>query len=127
MEDFVANYRHDLLTPVNHVIGYCELLIEDAQGTNQEAILLGLKSILDQGRHLLQDIERGLPGTPEAGAVDLPAFRRQLLAPVNRILEACDGLCWGTNAAALARLRRRSGEGPRRGCKPYRALRTYTR
>ena len=61
MGDSIADYRHDLLTPVNHIIGYCEILIEDAEGSGQEQTLAGLKSILDQGRHLLEDIQRAMP------------------------------------------------------------------
>jgi signal transduction histidine kinase len=99
----IADYRHDLLTPVNHIIGYCEILIEDAEGSGQEQTLAGLKTILDQGRHLLEDIEHAIPGTREGNEADLSALRVQLRASLNPILEACDGMQWGSDAVALTR------------------------
>jgi hypothetical protein len=104
MADAIASFRHELLTPVNHIIGYCEILIEDAEGTGQEGVLAGLDSILRQGRQLLEDIERSLPGAADRvpGEVNLPALRSRLLAPLGQILEACDGMRWGPDAPALA-------------------------
>src|SRR3954463_8502371 len=102
MGDAIAKFRHDLLTPVNHIIGYCEILIEDAEGSGQEAMLAGLQSILHRGRQLLEDIEHALPGAANASVADLPALRRRLLAPLGEILEACDGMRWGADAAALS-------------------------
>jgi signal transduction histidine kinase len=102
MGDSIAGVRHDLLTPVNHIIGYCEILIEDAEGSGQEQVLAGLKSILEQGRHLLEEIEHALPGAGKVNEAELPALRLHLLTTLRQILDACDGMRWGANPQALA-------------------------
>ena len=33
----LARIRHDLRTPINHIIGYSEILQEDAEGRGQAA------------------------------------------------------------------------------------------
>src|SRR5215467_1096201 len=51
--EFVANMSHELRTPLNAVIGYSEMLVEDAQGAGREAETADLRKIQDAGKHLL--------------------------------------------------------------------------
>lgn len=50
---FLANMSHELRTPMNAIIGYSELLIEDAQDLEPTEVVDDLNKILSAARHLL--------------------------------------------------------------------------
>ena len=50
---FLANMSHELRTPMNAIIGYGEMLVEDAEDTGQEDLIPDLNKILAAGKHLL--------------------------------------------------------------------------
>ena len=50
---FLANMSHELRTPMNAIIGYSEMLVEDAEDLGQEDFLPDLQKILAAGKHLL--------------------------------------------------------------------------
>jgi signal transduction histidine kinase/ActR/RegA family two-component response regulator len=50
---FLANMSHELRTPLNAVIGYSEMLIEDAEDAGQAEAIPDLQRIHTAGRHLL--------------------------------------------------------------------------
>lgn len=50
---FLANMSHELRTPMNAIIGYAEMLIEDAEDMGDEDIIPDLQKIRSAGRHLL--------------------------------------------------------------------------
>ncbi len=50
---FLANMSHELRTPLNAVLGYSEMLQEDAQDLGHEELLPDLQKIHSAGRHLL--------------------------------------------------------------------------
>ena len=50
---FLANMSHELRTPMNAIIGYSEMLMEDAEDAGQEDIIPDLKKINQAGGHLL--------------------------------------------------------------------------
>ena len=45
--------KHQLRTPLNHILGYCEMLIDEAQEAGLENVLPDLERIHCAGRHLL--------------------------------------------------------------------------
>ena len=51
--DAVATLRHDLRTPLNQIIGYSELIQEEAAESGQTSIYKDLDRILGASRHLL--------------------------------------------------------------------------
>jgi signal transduction histidine kinase len=51
---FLANMSHELRTPMNAIIGYSEMLAEEAEELGQEGFLPDLKKIQIAGRHLLE-------------------------------------------------------------------------
>ncbi|MEI6706443.1 MAG: response regulator [Methylococcales bacterium] len=51
-----SKIRHDLLTPVNQIIGYSEMLAEDANKDGQTQYLSDLKKITQAGRNLTDQI-----------------------------------------------------------------------
>lgn len=52
-EQFMATLRHELRTPMNHIIGYSEMLIEEAGAQGQDYLIVDLKKIHHEGQHLL--------------------------------------------------------------------------
>jgi signal transduction histidine kinase/CheY-like chemotaxis protein len=50
---FLANMSHELRTPMNAIIGYSEMLMEDAEEEGDEAIAADLRKIRGAGKHLL--------------------------------------------------------------------------
>ena len=69
---FLANMSHELRTPMNAIIGYSEMLIEDAEARGQDASIGDLKKIHAAGHHLLALINDILDLSKiEAGRMDL--------------------------------------------------------
>lgn len=83
-----AESRHRLLTPVNHILGYAELLIEDAEAEDRTDLLDALRSIHAEGRRIFGTIQNALAGE---GAVP-PGFSDQLAELCRRIVAECDRL-----------------------------------
>ncbi len=50
---FLANMSHELRTPMNAIIGYSEMLIENAEDEGQEDVIVDLEKIRSAGKHLL--------------------------------------------------------------------------
>lgn len=50
---FLANMSHELRTPMNAIIGYGEMLIEEAGDTGEQWMIPDLEKILSSARHLL--------------------------------------------------------------------------
>jgi CheY-like chemotaxis protein len=78
--------RHELRTPVNHIVGYAELLAEDATAGSAEASALA--EISDAAREVLALINAALPSAGATRRDDLPALFAQLRTPQQRILAA---------------------------------------
>ena len=96
-----SQLRHDLRTPLNHIIGYAEMLLEDAGEAAGGDLAAGLRGILDDARLLLQRInDRLAPGGRDAATVDLAAAAVELADPLQRIRATSD---------TLARVARRDG------------------
>jgi PAS domain S-box-containing protein len=69
---FLANMSHELRTPLNAVIGYSEMLAEDADNEGKQEISADLKKIHASGLHLLSVISDILDLSKiEAGKVEL--------------------------------------------------------
>jgi signal transduction histidine kinase/DNA-binding response OmpR family regulator len=69
---FLANMSHELRTPLNAVIGYSELLQEEAEDQGQEDFLPDLQKINAAGKHLLALINDILDLSKiEAGKIEL--------------------------------------------------------
>jgi len=50
---FLANMSHELRTPMNAILGYSEMLMEEAEDLNQNSFIPDLKKIHQSGSHLL--------------------------------------------------------------------------
>ncbi len=80
---FLANMSHELRTPLNAVIGYTEILQEDAEDRGDAAALQDLNRVLTAAKHLLSLINEILDLSKiEAGRMDVtsaPFDPRELL------------------------------------------------
>ncbi|MFN8633851.1 MAG: GAF domain-containing protein [Chloroflexota bacterium] len=93
--DFLANMSHELRTPLNAVIGYSEMLQEEAEDLGEEAFLPDLQKINAAGKHLLGLINDILDLSKiEAGRMDLhlerfeiPELIRDVAAIVQPLIE----------------------------------------
>ena len=69
---FLANMSHELRTPMNAIIGYSEMLMEEAEDMGEEQMTADLKKIQTAGKHLLELINGILDlSKVEAGKMDL--------------------------------------------------------
>lgn len=69
---FLANMSHELRTPLNAVIGYSEILLEEARDAGQQAMADDLERITAAGHHLLAMISDLLAISKiEAGRMEL--------------------------------------------------------
>jgi signal transduction histidine kinase len=50
---FLANMSHELRTPMNAILGYSEMLMEEAEDLEQDEFIPDLEKIHQSGRHLL--------------------------------------------------------------------------
>jgi adenylate cyclase len=84
----LSEARHNLRTPINHILGYSEMLMEDAEDQGKQQLLDDFRQIVEDGKQALAIINGALtPATNEVGELELRAMHDALLAPVNRILE----------------------------------------
>jgi CheY-like chemotaxis protein len=91
--DFLANMRHELRTPVNAIIGYSEMLLEDAKDTDHKDFIFDLQNIHKAGKQVLSLINQILDSSKiEASKadIDLESFRvnihYELRTPLNIII-----------------------------------------
>jgi CheY-like chemotaxis protein/tRNA A-37 threonylcarbamoyl transferase component Bud32 len=89
----VAALRHDLRTPVNHIVGYAEMLIEDLGGPEHARQREALERTIEAAREALSIISLVLAPTRDAvEPAELSGMYQQLQEPQRRILEAVHAL-----------------------------------
>ena len=93
----LAQMRHDLRTPINAIIGYSELLLQDAAELGREDFCRGLQQVRALGGDLLSVIAEVLnPSWSETEAENLGTLwaeiRRQLAGPVGAVVDRCQRL-----------------------------------
>jgi adenylate cyclase len=89
--DPAAQLRHDLRTPLNHIIGYTELLLEDLADGGKPELASGLAELRADARQLLSLLNEVL-ARGQSGPPDLAAARSTLGPPLERIQSAGEAL-----------------------------------
>jgi class 3 adenylate cyclase len=94
---WLAQMRHELRTPINAILGYSELLLEDAED-DQAAWLADLRTIHAAGEECLRCVGQVLDAEKieAAAAIDPQAYTRELdmtlRTPVTTVIGCCDML-----------------------------------
>jgi diguanylate cyclase (GGDEF)-like protein len=92
----LAHLRHELRTPVNHILGYSELLIEDAGERHLEAFVPAFQQIQSGGRQLLEFIQTALAEkTDSVRELDLDEFKKNLRGTAAEVLGTAVSLLEG--------------------------------
>jgi signal transduction histidine kinase/DNA-binding response OmpR family regulator len=90
---FLANMSHELRTPMNAIIGYSEMLMEDAEDEGNEDAAEDLKKIHGAGTHLLSLINDVLDlAKIEAGRMDVFIEAFDVSAMVSDVVATIDTL-----------------------------------
>lgn len=85
---FLAEFRHDLANPVNHVVGYAELLVIGANEREVPDLAEPLQALSRCASDLRRHLEEHLPlARIRANEVDLSAVRSDVTASAEALLE----------------------------------------
>jgi CheY-like chemotaxis protein/tRNA A-37 threonylcarbamoyl transferase component Bud32 len=87
-----AQLRHDLRTPLNHIIGYTEMLLEDATGDALAERRTRLELALAAARHALELINAALGSGRRIVPGDVAQLFDALQEPRQKIVAAVSGL-----------------------------------
>ena len=89
----VGELRHELRTPVNHIVGYTEMLLEDTEDPAFADSRVLLQDILSAAREVLLLINGALPPTrSEVSPAELATLYGTIRIPQSRILGAIRNL-----------------------------------
>ena len=94
----LSQLRHDLRTPLNQMLGYSEMLLEDAQ--DQPEVAQELQEILDGSKRLLSLVSKVLA----VDGVSLDLIRSELQAPLDSVMTQAQNLLAKAKHAGLANL-----------------------
>ncbi|HSM87909.1 MAG TPA: response regulator [Candidatus Limnocylindrales bacterium] len=85
----ISRLRHDLRTPVNHILGYSQLLIEDEERDDSSVSWLScIEQVASDAKQILKTIETVLPASGSATpAQDIQELRKRLDLPLHKIRE----------------------------------------
>jgi pimeloyl-ACP methyl ester carboxylesterase/CheY-like chemotaxis protein len=92
-QDYIRVLRHELRTPVNHIIGYSEMLLEEAEGSAEHAATESLHRIETTGHQILRSINACLEqaaGDPRS--LEEALRTAQLEVPIDAIRSEIDQL-----------------------------------
>jgi len=74
--EFLANMSHELRTPMNAIIGYSEMLIEEAEAAKKPHVVADLQKIRNAGKHLL-DLINDILDLSKVEAGKMPLYIEQ--------------------------------------------------
>jgi signal transduction histidine kinase/DNA-binding response OmpR family regulator len=90
---FLANMSHELRTPMNAIIGYSEMLMEDAEDDGNLEVVEDLKKIHSAGTHLLSLINDVLDLSKiEAGKMDVYLESFEIPSLIDGVVSTIDTL-----------------------------------
>jgi CheY-like chemotaxis protein len=98
----VADLRHALRTPLNHILGYSEMLLEDEALSSKPDSTGLLASIRADSQLILSSLEVRL--SPAQGLADIERLRTDIHAPVLRMVAAIAALIQSSAVSVLTDL-----------------------
>ncbi len=89
----LAHLRHEVRTPLNHIIGYSEMLLEDMAAADSAVFEPGLRRVQEEARKLMLLVNDFFGKVPaDGGEVDLAGLTSQLTSPLQSIINAVEAL-----------------------------------
>lgn len=96
----VSELRHDLRTPVNHIVGYAEMLLEESTAPSAAGRKHALEETLGAAREVLGIIDQNLsPSRTDVSSRELAGLYDSLREPQGRILRAMRDLLLSEGAS----------------------------
>jgi CheY-like chemotaxis protein len=103
----LSELRHELRTPINQIVGYCEMLLEDAAAADNAARRAALEEALAAVRDALTTIDHALPaGRSDVRPAEAEALTDTLSLPRDRILRVTAPLLNDSERAFVADIRK---------------------
>jgi signal transduction histidine kinase len=103
--DFLAKMSHELRTPLNAVIGYSQILLEDAEDEGDSESIADLNKIHGAGQHLLKLVNEVLDLSKiEAGKMELDLAEIDLGELLGEIVRAAEPAAKANGNAVLCSL-----------------------
>src|SRR6185437_15065880 len=85
-EEQLADARHHLRTPLNHIIGYSDLMLEEPGALDSEGIEL-LEAIRTNAHHILDQVQLCLaPGDQQEPEEKIKALRTEIGSALDLII-----------------------------------------
>jgi len=85
--EHLRKIKHELRTPVNHIIGYSELLMETAADAGDHPVVVRARSIHANGHILARLIEKNLSSPPnEISQTEMNLLRSGILPVLDQLL-----------------------------------------
>jgi len=82
----LAHARHELRTPLGHIIGYGEMLLEELEGGGERALVEELRRLHRDARQLLGRLNDVLAAPASGSAVPvLESLLKQLVGPAEAL------------------------------------------
>jgi signal transduction histidine kinase len=82
--------RHELRTPINHIVGYSELMLDEARETRADVVAEQAGQIRTQGRALADLLELALSAEHNVHAGGLGQVRPRLRSAIETALMTCE-------------------------------------
>lgn len=88
----VGHLRHDLKTSFNQILGYLEILLEDAQSDGLQQMVPSLNDLHTLGRTLLDRIDRALAEDQRVGYGELRLLANEIGPDIKKLSELSESL-----------------------------------
>src|ERR1039458_4880914 len=100
-EELLADFRHRLRTPLNHIIGYSDLLLEEPQGLEPDNVSQ-LETIRANAHLILEQVQHRLaPGENQAPGEKMAALQVEIAQPPDLIIASAGRLSQKLHGGAL--------------------------
>ena len=115
----LSELRHELRTPINQIVGYCEMLLEDSDAAEHAARRTALADALAAVKSALAEIDRTLPaGRSDVRPADADTLHTTLRVPREQILRATEQLLADPDRAFVMDVRKIRSAAERLGVAP---------
>ena len=88
----LAHARHELRTPLGHIIGYSEMLLEEVAEVGGETVAAPLRTLHAQARQVLSRLNALLAPPPDGLIPELETLLKQLVEPAQAIATSAANL-----------------------------------